>query len=166
MLGLGASSRLHRPAQQHYNPKQVIHGAGAPPAGLQTRGHSQQTPAPAPTDEEFLLNPGVAQSQSLHRSPESGGLQGKRRGNQKKKEKGKERNPGLCSPAQRADSVGGLLWCEVGGWGCRSHGSLCGGPDDTALLLCPQVKGSQGLQGGGKVEPAQNQVNQITYPQW
>lgn len=37
MLGLNSSSQLHCNTQQHYSPKQVIHGAGVLLAGLQTR---------------------------------------------------------------------------------------------------------------------------------
>lgn len=102
MLWINSSSRLHRPTQQHYNPKKVFHGAGVLLAGLQTRGALTARPVPW---EECLPLGYTKLGESLHSSPES----------RDSRERGEK--SWLRSPAQSADCGGGLLVCEVGSGG-------------------------------------------------
>lgn len=106
MFGLNSSSQLHCNTQQHYSPKQVIHGAGVLLAGPQTR----RALAARPQKKSPLRFTKPGESLSL----ESRGS----------REKGK-----ILAVLSRSEGrLLGRFSCVKSVEGCRSHGSPCGDP--------------------------------------
>lgn len=113
MLGISSSSRLQREAQQHYSPKQVIHGAGVLLSGLQTRG--------------------PLRAQPQERCPPLRYASAESRGS---RERGWA-NPS-CAPGFGVQTVGAVLLREVSRGEYSSHGSPCENPSCIVdWLICP-----------------------------